>query len=286
MMRRMGLLAWMCWGCSQPGAVDVEATPSVASVQAAPGTAVRAADPLEPTLIEYGQAPRRYGHLYVPAGDGPFPAVIYNHGSERTPPDFRGQARFYVPRGYVLFVPLRRGHGASAVDVAYRADLLGTRQGDAKAFVDLMETQAQDVSAALEYLRVQPMVDPRRIVMAGCSLGGVQTVLAAERHPELRAAVNFAGAAIMWQRNAPLRARLIQAAQNARVPVLFVQAENDFDTTPSRVLADKMRAAGRSGRAMIFPRHGETARAGHAFCAGGRSPAWGPVVLAFINAAR
>ena len=45
-----------------------------------------------------------------------------------------------------------------------------------------------------------------------------------------------------------------KAARAARVPVFFLQAENDFDTTPSRVLDNEMRRAGRPSRMQIFPR--------------------------------
>jgi len=50
-----------------------------------------------------------HGFLYRPRGDGPFPAVVFNHGSERLPGDKRGQAMFYASHGFVLFVPHRRG---------------------------------------------------------------------------------------------------------------------------------------------------------------------------------
>src|SRR5262245_4999608 len=56
------------------------------------------------------------GFLFRPAGSGPFPAVIWNHGSEQSPsvgPQFDSVAGIFVPRGYVVFAPVRRGHGLS-----------------------------------------------------------------------------------------------------------------------------------------------------------------------------
>src|SRR5256885_8745974 len=51
--------------------------------------------------------------LYVPPGRGPFPAVLWNHGSERLPGWQPELARFYNGKGFVFFIPHRRGHGRS-----------------------------------------------------------------------------------------------------------------------------------------------------------------------------
>jgi poly(3-hydroxybutyrate) depolymerase len=56
------------------------------------------------------------GFLFKPAGAGPFPALIWNHGSEQSPgvgPQFDTVAGIFVPAGYVVFAPVRRGHGLS-----------------------------------------------------------------------------------------------------------------------------------------------------------------------------
>src|SRR6478672_11860352 len=56
------------------------------------------------------------GFLFKPDGPGPFPAVVWNHGSEQYPdrgPQFESVAKIFVPAGYVVFAPVRRGHGSS-----------------------------------------------------------------------------------------------------------------------------------------------------------------------------
>ncbi|HLY27325.1 MAG TPA: hypothetical protein VKQ72_13350 [Aggregatilineales bacterium] len=56
------------------------------------------------------------GFLYKPDGQGPFPGIIWNHGSEQNPgpgPEFDAVANIFVPAGYVVFAPMRRGHGLS-----------------------------------------------------------------------------------------------------------------------------------------------------------------------------
>src|SRR5258706_15812536 len=60
---------------------------------------------------------RLEAYFYRPAGDGPFPLVVYNHGSrageERSewPVGFIG--RLLLPEGYAVLVPERRGYGKS-----------------------------------------------------------------------------------------------------------------------------------------------------------------------------
>ena len=47
--------------------------------------------------------------------------------------------------------------------------------------VRLFEEQLTDQIAALEFLRGRPEADAARLFVAGCSFGGTQTLLAAER---------------------------------------------------------------------------------------------------------
>lgn len=56
------------------------------------------------------------GFLFKPDGLGPFPALIWNHGSEQSPGtarQFDAVVAIFVPAGYVVFAPMRRGHGDS-----------------------------------------------------------------------------------------------------------------------------------------------------------------------------
>ena len=56
------------------------------------------------------------GWIYKPAGAGPFPAVLYNHGSDKVPGWFPTLGAFWTGHGYVFFVPHRAGHGRSPGD--------------------------------------------------------------------------------------------------------------------------------------------------------------------------
>ena len=250
--------------------------PTAPAVEPPPGS------PPEPELVTYAPGPLR-GFIYRPAGPGPFPVVVFNHGSEQTPGSMPGQAEFYLPHGFVLFVPHRRGQGQSAAAGPYIIEGWQSTGRDPGKIVELLDAHADDVAAAVAYVRKLPYVDPERVAVAGCSFGGIETLLVSERDLGLRAAIDFAGGAIIWAKTPPLQERMKRAARASRIPVFFMQAENDFDTAPSRVLSEEMRRAGRPMRMKIFPATGTTALEGHGFCGGGPNPAWGPEVLEFLG---
>jgi carboxymethylenebutenolidase len=116
----------------------------------------------------------------------------------------------------------------------------------------------------------------------GFSFGGIQTMLAVERGPGYRVAVNCSGAAETWRGSSALRSRLIDAASKATMPVFFLQAENDHDLTPNRVLSEEVRKAGKPVEAKVYPPFGSGPREGHSFCVRG-TETWGPDVLKFIE---
>jgi dienelactone hydrolase len=138
--------------------------------------------------------------MFRPAGDGPFPAVLYNHGSERLPGTKAEIGELFAGKGYVVFVPHRRGQGRSQSQGAYIMDALKAAPSSFRdsRLVELQESHQADVIAALSYLKGLPFVDGNRIAVAGCSFGGIQTVLASEKNLGLRAAVAFAPAAMTW----------------------------------------------------------------------------------------
>ena len=66
------------------------------------------------------------------------------------------------------------------------------------------------------------------------------------------------------------------------MPILFVQAENDYDLAPSRDLAKEMEKSGKGHSIQIFPRFGKTAQDGHEFCARG-GEIWADKVFSFLT---
>ena len=132
-----------------------------------------------------------HGALYKPEGSGPFPAVVYNHGSAAgmlSEQAFDALGPIFASHGWVFFGPYRRGQGLSASAGPYIGDQIAAAEGNggisagAAAIVRLLETDhLNDQLAALGWLRRQSFIRPDRIAVAGNSFGGIETVLGAER---------------------------------------------------------------------------------------------------------
>lgn len=227
-----------------------------------------------------------HGFLYKPEGQGPFPAVLWNHGSEKRPGWLPELAPLFLEKDYVLFIPHRRGQGRSpgeyVMDQLDRAHQSGGPQARSRKLVELMELHLEDQIAALAYLKGLSEVDPQRIAVAGCSFGGIQTVLMAEKGLGLRAAVDFAGAAQNWQHSPDLRSRMTRAVQHSQMPIFFIQAKNDYDISPSRDLAAVMEKSAKPHLIQIFPPFGKSNQDAHEFCVHG-GELWGPQVFPFLS---
>jgi carboxymethylenebutenolidase len=281
-----------------------------------------------------------HGVLFRPEGDGPFPALLYNHGSA---PGMLSSQAFdqigprFVEHGWVFFAPYRRGQGSSAdagpfigkaiADVqmeraldslplvlipfglvaaamlfllrrrpvwirsvsavavavlAVAALALVGMNARAAATVQLLETDhLADHVAAQQWLQAQHFVRKDGIATGGNSFGGIITLLGTERI-RYCAAFDAAGGAQAWQAMAPLRERMRQAVRNARAPILFLQAGNDYSVEPSRALLAELRRAGKAGEMKLYPPFGDSTEDGHAFAWRGSS-VWADDVFRFLD---
>lgn len=260
----------------------------VAFVGHVQGTPLTAAGP-DTVSFRSGDLTLR-GVLWKPLGRGPFPAIMYSHGSGS---DYSAQAKalgeFYRRQGFVFFMPYRRGSGLSSSTAPYILDVLdsvgrasGPQARSAKMAEYLTGVHLDDAMAAVAWLRTQPFVDARRIAASGNSFGGIVSQLLASRDLGLRAAINSAGAAQTWSQSSHLRDALLDAAGKARVPVLLMQAENDYDLTPSRQIAEAMSKAGHAHEVQFFPPFGSNTAEGHSFGYFG-SLVWGERVIQFLR---
>jgi dienelactone hydrolase len=232
-----------------------------------------------------------HGMLYKPKGKGPFPAVLYNHGSAPgmySQEAFDRLGPFFVAHGWVFFAPWRRGQGLSADAGAYIEDEIHAswkKQGATAAaatMVRLLETDhLNDQLAGLAWLRKQNFVRNDRIAVMGNSFGGIEAVLGAEKESYC-AAVDASGGAESWALAPQLQSVMISAVKNSNSPIFFFQAANDYDRTPSTVLSEAMRKDGKVAEVKIYPAFGNSAQQGHSFAYMGSS-VWGKDVLSFLS---
>jgi carboxymethylenebutenolidase len=290
-------LAAACGGGGPTAAPATAAPPSTAvtaPASASPGpTSQPTAEPLpqlngERVAFQSGDLTLG-GMLWKPAGNGPFRAVLWNHGSEKGPGADGSNpvlGPVFTSQDYVFFMPMRRGQGTSEgtwiVDATNAA-----APADRPTLIAELHTTEQllDQVAGLEYLRSLPYVDPNAIAVAGWSYGGIQTVLGAGRlQAGYVAAVAFTPASQSWAGNPDLQQAMTSAATRATIPFLFIQAENDYSLVPTQALTDAITADGGTATRSIYPAFGETNQDGHELAVRG-SDLWRTEVFAFLAAA-
>src|ERR1700742_1099338 len=232
-----------------------------------------------------------HGVVYKPSGPGPFPAVLYNHGSAGgmlSKDAFDALGPVFVSHGWVLFGPFRRGQGLSAAAGAYIRDQIaaaekkgGMAAADTEAVRLLQTDHLDDQLAGLAWLQQQSFVQKDRIAVAGNSFGGIEVVFGAERG-RYCAGIDSAGGAQSWREAPQLQAAMIRAVRNSKIPIFFFQAANDYDLSPSKTLSAAMKDAGKPFELKIYPAYGDSQDDGHTLGYFGAS-VWEDDVFRFLE---
>ncbi len=154
---------------------DLPPEPGLAWSQGGAAQRARRLDlPEVPGSITSGELELR-AKLVLPAGDGPFPAVIAVHGSGSE----SAVDTYYSP---YLFA----AHGIAGL--VY--DKRGTGESDGE-FTQNFHLLSDDTAAAVEWLRRQPGIDPDDIHLAGYSQGGWIAPLAATKAAVRSLLINY-----------------------------------------------------------------------------------------------
>ena len=167
------------------------------------------------------------------------PFLVLNHGRSAHAIDFpkMGRVRFtdhskyFVGRGFAVFVPTRIGYGVSGgEDVEYS----GTCSG--KQYPPVYEAAAQQVLKVIAVARSLPYVDPARGIVVGQSFGGTTSIaIAAKGEPSVVATINFAGGGggdPVGRPGDPCRPEQLEKlfasyGPGAKIPTLWLYSPND-----------------------------------------------------------
>jgi dienelactone hydrolase len=148
-MTRFGALAvaWMLAAACGTDAQPIRATP--------PGPT--------PASFQNGDVRLAFS-LDLPAGQGPFPAVVVGHGSGRmTRHDLRWFASQWTRLGFAVLRFDKRGVGESTGTFV----LVGTKDSP-----EVFPQLSSDIVAGVRFLRTRPEIDPSRVGLAGWSQAG------------------------------------------------------------------------------------------------------------------
>ena len=125
--------------------------------------------------------------LWRPKGTGPFPVVLFNHGSGSVDSAHTGPVAMteaaeklgpiFVRHGYAFLYLFRRGQGLSADQGPFMQDVLqseetarGKEARQHLQFVLMTTDHLDDVLAGLTFLKSLPSIDSHRMAMVGHSL--------------------------------------------------------------------------------------------------------------------
>jgi dienelactone hydrolase len=235
-----------------------------------------------------------------PPGEARKPVVVINHGSPADgsqratmpPPRFNALSSWFLARGYVVVLPLRRGYGETGGHWAesygqcqrpdyYRAGLQG----------------AADIKSALDFMRAQPYVAPDRSLIVGQSAGGWATLaFSSQNPPGVAGMIDFAGGRGGHQRlpaggigNCTPDALVTAAGRygaTARVPTLWIYTANDsfFEPRLVRRMFDAYNGAGGRG---IYKPLGAFGNDGHSLAGSDNGVSvWSGPVTEFLSSLR
>ncbi len=192
-----------------------------------------------------------------PRLSGQFPVVIYNHGS-RMQADGRVDSacatlRFETPAwsgvsaGHCAVIfPEGRGYGASS----------GPKLADCQDLQDVrafLRGRADDVVAGGGWLESQPWADASKLLLCGCSHGGIVSLLA-QADMAVSGTVMQAPA-VGDQAQGVTDTALTGALDSATAPILLQHAEHDLEAPIkfSRSLLRRGRDSGKDVRMCVYP---------------------------------
>jgi dienelactone hydrolase len=221
--------------------------------------------------------------IFHPGGNGPFPLAVMNHGAMGISPGNRGRryrltnaAFYFLSRGYAVALPMMRGFAASGGEFYH----FGCD------FSSMGSANAKDIRAVIRTLSADPRVDSQRVIVAGQSFGGWNTLaLGALNIPNVKGLINFNGG-IRESDCETGDNSLVAAAEDfgarTRTPSIWFYGEND-NLFPARLWQKMYDRYTRSGAPAELVDLGVVMGNSHIFLAYPEAlPLWIPKVDSFL----
>jgi dienelactone hydrolase len=167
--------------------------------------------------------------IYMPAhaaGGGAYPLVLINHGASHDPANAPRVGDQFIPwyflsRGYALAMAMMRGY----------ADSYGYLHPHGCDVIAIGEEAAKDIRKVLDYVKDLPGIDSSKIVVAGKSMGGWNTLVFGAHNPaDVKGLLNFAGGVKEGDCHQPDQSLISAAGQlgaKTRLPSIWFYGDND-----------------------------------------------------------
>ncbi|MEO8248454.1 MAG: alpha/beta hydrolase [Burkholderiales bacterium] len=206
--------------------------------------------------------------VYRPPGTGPFPTLVFNHGStgRGNRPEWFKQtwispevARHFTSKGWQVLFPQRRGRGQSEglYDEGFEADRAAGYSCEPDRALAGFDRAVTDLDVVMAHVRARPDVDQRRLLIGGVSRGGILAVGYAGAHPEMfEGVLNFV---VGWigdgcAHSAAINQALMKRGAAFKQPMLWLYGDQDpyYSLRHSRANFDSFIAAGGHGEFLTF----------------------------------
>lgn len=255
------------------------------------GNLAQAADVTVEENVTYGKAGDIELKLDIarPAGDGPFPAIVFIHGGgwyQGNRQGYRSQIMEAAQRGYV------------AATISYRLMTFDVEKKETATATPIFPAQIHDAKTSIRWMRANAdkyHVDPKRIGVTGASAGGHLSLLVgltdaesklegegghADESSRVHAVVNVFGptemvsgyetSSVAWILRLFMGGKPDEAADRYKMasPITYVSKDDppvltlhgDKDTlvpiAQARVLDEKMKAAGADHTLIVYEGQG------------------------------
>ena len=254
-------------GVMEFAGIAPDGTVRVAGVLSQSPAPVKTTDRIPTPFLDNGRPVTLEVVIYKPAGNGPFPALMFNHGSTGSGDNSASfvstwasasLAKFFVDKGWLVAFPQRRGRGKSdgLHDEGFEANR-SRYSCDPALSIPGLERALSDLDAAASYLATRPDVDSKRMLIGGQSRGGIASSVYAGTQPaQFAGVVNFVGG---WVGDGCRSAEAVNTVSLRRAaafapPMLWLYGESDpfYKISHSKSNFDAFIQSGGKGDFKVF----------------------------------